>query len=127
MPTKLHCLFLHNLCADGPSIFSSVVQDIFVPLLCITEPALSFSLASFCTCAAANSFGSLQSLIICTLHQILLGWSCQRHEVAMGESGDAYKILIVKLEGKRPRGRRRCRLEDNIRMDLREIDHEVTD
>jgi hypothetical protein len=45
----------------------------------------------------------------------------------MGESGDAYKILIVKLEGKRPRGRRRCRLEDNIRMDLREIDHEVTD
>jgi hypothetical protein len=39
----------------------------------------------------------------------------------MGEMRNAYKILIRKPEGKRPLGRPRCRWEDNIRMDLREI------
>jgi hypothetical protein len=34
---------------------------------------------------------------------------------------NACKILIRKPEGKRPRGRARCRCEDNIIMDLREI------
>jgi hypothetical protein len=34
---------------------------------------------------------------------------------------NAYKILVGKLEGKRPLGRPKCRWEDNIRMDLREI------
>jgi hypothetical protein len=38
----------------------------------------------------------------------------------MGEN-NAYRILVGKLEGKRPLGRRRHRWEDNIRMDLREI------
>jgi hypothetical protein len=32
-----------------------------------------------------------------------------------------FSILSAKLEGDRPRGRRRCRWEDNIRMDLREM------
>jgi hypothetical protein len=32
-----------------------------------------------------------------------------------------YKILAGKPEGKRPLGRPRCRWEDGIRMDLREI------
>jgi len=32
-----------------------------------------------------------------------------------------YKILVGKPEGKRPLGRYRCRVEDNIRIDLREI------
>jgi hypothetical protein len=32
-----------------------------------------------------------------------------------------YKILVGKPEGKRPLGRPRCRWEDGIRMDLREI------
>jgi hypothetical protein len=31
------------------------------------------------------------------------------------------KVLVGKLEGKRPLGRPRCRWEDGIRMDLREI------
>jgi hypothetical protein len=37
----------------------------------------------------------------------------------MEEKRNAYRILVGKPEGKRPRPRRRC--EDNIRMDLRGI------
>jgi hypothetical protein len=36
---------------------------------------------------------------------------------------NGYKILIGKLEGKRPLGRLRCRWEDDIKVDLREIGH----
>jgi hypothetical protein len=36
----------------------------------------------------------------------------------------SFKIVVGKLEGKRPRGRPRRRWEDNIRMDLREIGRE---
>jgi hypothetical protein len=32
-----------------------------------------------------------------------------------------YRILVGKLKGKRPLGRHRRRLEDNIRMDLQEV------
>jgi hypothetical protein len=40
----------------------------------------------------------------------------------MWEKKDAYRILVVKPEGKRPLGRRpKRRWEDNIRMDFREI------
>jgi hypothetical protein len=39
----------------------------------------------------------------------------------MGEKRNAYRILVGKPEGKKPLGRPRCRWEDNIRMDLREI------
>jgi len=30
--------------------------------------------------------------------------------------------LVGKTEGKKPLGRRRCRWEDNIKMDIKEID-----
>jgi hypothetical protein len=33
----------------------------------------------------------------------------------------SYKVLVGKLEGKRPLGRPRHRWEDRIRMDLREM------
>jgi hypothetical protein len=39
----------------------------------------------------------------------------------MGEETKVHKVLVGKLEGKRPLGRSRHRWEDGIRMDLREI------
>jgi hypothetical protein len=39
----------------------------------------------------------------------------------MGEERKVYKVLVGKAEGKRPLGRPRRRLEDEIRMDVREI------
>jgi hypothetical protein len=39
----------------------------------------------------------------------------------MGEKRNAYRILVGKPEGKKPLGRPRCRWEDNIKMDIREI------
>jgi hypothetical protein len=38
-----------------------------------------------------------------------------------GEKRNAYRILMGKSEGKRALGRPRCRWEDNIEMNLREI------
>jgi hypothetical protein len=39
----------------------------------------------------------------------------------MGAKRKVYKVLVGKPEGKRPLGRPRCRWEDGIRMDVREI------
>jgi hypothetical protein len=39
----------------------------------------------------------------------------------MGDSRNAYKILVGKLEGRRPLGRPRRRWVVNIKMDIREI------
>jgi hypothetical protein len=39
----------------------------------------------------------------------------------MGEERKVYNVLVRKPKGKRPLGRPRCRWEDGIRMDLREI------
>jgi hypothetical protein len=43
------------------------------------------------------------------------------HVARMGEKRNAYRILVGKLEGKRPLGRPRRKWVDNIKMDLREI------
>jgi hypothetical protein len=43
------------------------------------------------------------------------------HVVCMGEKRNIYRILVGIPEGKRPLGRPRCRWEDNIKADLREI------
>jgi hypothetical protein len=40
---------------------------------------------------------------------------------AWGEGRGVYRILVERPEGKRPLGRPRCRWEDNIKLDLREI------
>jgi hypothetical protein len=40
----------------------------------------------------------------------------------MGETRNAYRILVGKPEGKRPQGRPGCRWVDNIRIDLRETE-----
>jgi hypothetical protein len=43
------------------------------------------------------------------------------HVAHMGEGGGVYRVLVGRPEGKRPLGRPRCRWEDNIKMDLREM------
>jgi hypothetical protein len=52
--------------------------------------------------------------------------SCKEDEMGRacstnGEKRNAYRILVGKSEGKRPRGRPRRRWMDNIKMDLKEI------
>ena len=49
-----------------------------------------------------------------------LGWACGTY-VRMGEEREVYRILVGKLEGRRPLGRPRRRWMDNIRMDLQEV------
>ena len=39
----------------------------------------------------------------------------------MGEGRGVHSVLVGKPEGKRPLGRPRCRWEDNIKMDLKEV------
>ncbi|KAJ4447465.1 hypothetical protein ANN_09472 [Periplaneta americana] len=68
------------------------------------------------------------------LHQLLvytddvnirLRWA--RHVAHMGESRNAYRVLVGRAERKRPLGRPRCRWEDNIKMDLREMGYDDRD
>jgi len=49
------------------------------------------------------------------------------HVAGMGEMKNAHKVLVGKLERKRPLGRLRRRGEDNIRKDSKEIDWEGVD
>jgi hypothetical protein len=39
----------------------------------------------------------------------------------MGERRGGYRVMVGKPEGKKPLGRPRPRLEDNIKMDLQEV------
>jgi hypothetical protein len=39
----------------------------------------------------------------------------------LGESRDAYRVLMGKPAGRRPLGRPRCKWQDNIKMDIREM------
>ena len=43
------------------------------------------------------------------------------HVARMGEERGAYRVLVGKLEGKRPLGRTKRRWVDNIRIDLQEV------
>ncbi|KAJ4428817.1 hypothetical protein ANN_25810 [Periplaneta americana] len=49
------------------------------------------------------------------------------HVARMGESRNAYRVLVGRPEGKRPLGRPRRRWEDNIKMDLREVRYDDRD
>jgi hypothetical protein len=43
------------------------------------------------------------------------------HVACMGEGRGVYRVLVGRLEGKRPLGRPKRRWDDNIKVDLREI------
>jgi len=43
------------------------------------------------------------------------------HVAPMAEGRGVYRVLIGRPKGKRPLGRPRCRWENNIKLDLREI------
>ncbi|KAJ4444925.1 hypothetical protein ANN_06724 [Periplaneta americana] len=45
----------------------------------------------------------------------------------MDESRNAYRLLVMRREGKRPLGRPRRRWEDNINIDLREVGYDARD
>jgi hypothetical protein len=49
------------------------------------------------------------------------------HVARMVENRNAYRIMVGKLEGKRPLGRPRRTWVDNIKMDLRDIGWDGTD
>ena len=48
-----------------------------------------------------------------------MGWA--GNVARMGEERVVYRVLVGKLEGKKPLRRPRRRREDNIKMDLREV------
>jgi hypothetical protein len=50
-----------------------------------------------------------------------------RHVARMGETRNAYRILVGKPEGKRPLARPRHRWVDNIKTDLTEIEWDGMD
>jgi hypothetical protein len=43
------------------------------------------------------------------------------HVALMGEERGVHRVLVGKPEGKRPLGRSRCRLKDNMKMNLQEV------
>jgi hypothetical protein len=45
---------------------------------------------------------------------------CSMH----GEMKNAYKIVIIKTVRKRPLKTSRCRWEDNIKVDLKDVSHQ---
>jgi hypothetical protein len=58
-------------------------------------------------------------IIVRVIKSMRMRWA--GHIVRMGDGGYVYRILVGRLEGKRPLEIHRCRWEDNIKMDLREI------
>jgi len=49
------------------------------------------------------------------------------HVSCMGGITNAYALLVGKPEEKRPIGRCRCRLDDNIKINLKEIQYRDVD
>ena len=64
------------------------------------------------------------SNIIRSLKSRRLRWA--GHVASMEQSRNAYRVLVGKPEGKRPLGRPRCRWEDNIKMNLKEVSSDAS-
>jgi hypothetical protein len=65
------------------------------------------------------TFGCIETVIAVLIKSRRMRWA--GHVARMGETRNAYRILVGKPQGKRPLGRRRRRWVDNIKMDLGEI------
>jgi hypothetical protein len=69
----------------------------------------------------------IRSFILCVSHHISFRRSNQEelrwaeHVARMGERKSAYRVLVGKLEGRRPLKRARHGWEDTIKMDLKEV------
>ncbi|KAJ4447441.1 hypothetical protein ANN_09448 [Periplaneta americana] len=64
---------------------------------------------------------------ICVLIFLLQTFEMAGHVAHMGESRNAYRVLVGRSEGKRPLERPRRKWEDNIKMDLREVRYDDKD
>jgi hypothetical protein len=53
------------------------------------------------------------------INMVRMRWA--GHVARMGKGIGVYRVLVGKLEGKRPVGRSRRRREDNIKTDLQEV------
>ncbi|KAJ4434033.1 hypothetical protein ANN_16352 [Periplaneta americana] len=78
--------------------------------------------------ARVNVIKDVNGDLLADAHSILnrykgrLRWA--GHVARMGESRNAYRVLVGRPEGKRPLGRARRRWEDNIKMDLRKVGYD---
>jgi hypothetical protein len=65
------------------------------------------------------------TFMICTLHQVCIIRIIKARRVIweghIAQTGKAYRLLVGKLEGRRPLGRPRRRWLDNIRLDRVEV------
>jgi len=52
-----------------------------------------------------------------------MGWTCS----AYGKKRGVYRVLVGKIERKRPLGRPRCKWDDNIKMDFQKVGYEDMD
>jgi hypothetical protein len=68
-------------------------------------------------------YSSLSIIRIIKSNEDEMGRACSTN----GEKGNAYEILLGKLEGKRQLGKPRRSWVDNIKMDLREIGRDGVD
>ena len=77
------------------------------------------SLLLFTVCSSgSNDLYSLHN-IVRVVKSRRMRWA--GYVARMGEGRGVHRVLVGKPEGKRPLGRPRCRLEDNIKMDLQEV------
>ena len=79
---------------------------------------LSIHKCEMCVCVIFLRVYANGSYILRLASRISYGNNSMAH---MGDERGVYRVLVGKLEGRRPLGRPRCRWVDNIRMDLHEV------
>ena len=103
----------HILSIEGGSCRSHYVEELFWKRLwtCRLTLLMMMMMMMMMTGSLHNIVRAIKSRMV---------WA--GHVAPMGESSCVYRVLVGKPEEKRPRGRPRCRREDNIKMDLQEVE-----